>query len=208
MRFTLLRAAVLAAVFTASSSLAQDKGSTSSGMHSGMQHGQMGHAMQSSPNAAKAPFDLQFIDTMTMHHQSAVEMARLVEKRSAHDELKKMASKIIDDQQNEIQRMKEWKEKWYPDKGDALNMEMPGMKESMKDMPMEKLEASQGQRFDAMFIDMMTRHHQGAVRMAQDALKKAQHKEVKDFAKTIIEEQKKEIAQMSRWKKDWKLGAK
>lgn len=164
--------------------------------------------MQSSPNAAKAPFDLQFIDTMTMHHQSAVEMARLVEKRSAHDELKKMASKIIDDQQNEIQRMKEWKEKWYPDKGDALNMEMPGMKESMKDMPMEKLEASQGQRFDAIFIDMMTRHHQGAVQMAQDALKKAQHKEVKDLATTVIEEQKKEITQMSRWKKDWKLGAK
>jgi uncharacterized protein (DUF305 family) len=73
---------------------------------------------------------------------------------------------------------------------------------------MEKMEASSGDQFDAMFLDMMSKHHQGAVKMAQEAQKKAQHKEIKDLAKKVVDEQKKEIAQMSKWKKEWKLASK
>ncbi|HKX83547.1 MAG TPA: hypothetical protein VJL58_04940, partial [Pyrinomonadaceae bacterium] len=36
--------------------------------HSKMDHSKMGHSMTSSPNAATAPYDLQFIDTMIAHH--------------------------------------------------------------------------------------------------------------------------------------------
>jgi uncharacterized protein (DUF305 family) len=56
-----------------------------------------------------------------------------------------------------------------------------------------------------MFLDMMTRHHQGAVKMAQAALKKAKHPELQTLAKNVIEAQKKEIAQIAKWKKEWKL---
>jgi uncharacterized protein (DUF305 family) len=36
--------------------------------HKGMDHGAMNHSdMQSSPNAASAPYDLQFLDTMIAH---------------------------------------------------------------------------------------------------------------------------------------------
>jgi uncharacterized protein (DUF305 family) len=205
-----MKAAALVLAFTVSASIslqaavAQDKGSMAGGAHSGMGHSMM----QSSPNAAKAPFDLQFIDTMVMHHQGAVDMAQLAPERAGHVELKQLAKKMIDDQQNEIKQMQGWKQQWYPNKGDAVNMKMPGMMDSMKGMRMDKLEGAKGDAFDAMFIDMMTRHHQGAVKMAQVALNKAEHPELKDLAKKVIEEQKKEIAQMSSWKKEWKLGAK
>jgi len=33
--------------------------------------------MKSSPNAANAPYDLQFLDTMIAHHQGAVDMAKI-----------------------------------------------------------------------------------------------------------------------------------
>ena len=33
--------------------------------------------MKSDPNAARAPFDLQFIDTMSDHHRGAIEMAEM-----------------------------------------------------------------------------------------------------------------------------------
>jgi uncharacterized protein (DUF305 family) len=33
-------------------------------------------AMVSSPGAAEAPYDLQFIDTMIAHHQGAIDMAK------------------------------------------------------------------------------------------------------------------------------------
>lgn len=179
------------------SAFAQDKNAGHGSAHAG-------HAMQSSPSAAKAPFDLQFIDTMTVHHQGALDMAKLVEDRSERQELKQLAKKMIDDQQSEIKQMQAWKQQWYPDKGDAVNMKMPGMMESMKDMRMDKLEAAKGNAFDAMFIEMMTKHHQGAVKMAQLAGKKAEHAEVKELAKNVISAQNKEIAQMSKWKKEWK----
>lgn len=182
--------------------------SHSAGHGPGQTHG-MGHgSMQSSTNAAKSEFDHQFIDTMAIHHQSAIEMAQLVEKRSGRDELKQMAKQVIDDQQKEIRQLQDWKQQWYAGKGDAVNMKLPGMAESMKDMPMDKLAAANGKAFDAMFIDMMMRHHRGALAMARDAVGKLKHEEVKAFARKVIDAQKKEIDQMAAWKKEWKLAAK
>lgn len=179
--------------------LAQDAKS-----HAGM-HGQ--HPMTSSPNAAKAPYDHQFLDTMSAHHQGAMHMAHLVEERSAHDELKQMAKKMIGDQEKDIQQLQDWKKQWYGGKGDAVNMKMPGM-ESMKGMSMDKLAASKGEQFDAMFLDMMPKHHVGGIKMAKDALKKAKHQEIKEFSHKTIDTQNKEIAQMEKWKKEWKLAGK
>ncbi|MEC4721637.1 DUF305 domain-containing protein [Noviherbaspirillum sp. CPCC 100848] len=184
----------------ASHSGAHDQGQ---GQMHGMQHG----SMKSSPEAAKAEFDHQFIDTMAIHHQSAVEMAQLVEKRSGRAELKQMAKKVIDDQQTEIKQLREWKQQWYAGRGDAVNMKMPGMAESMKNMSMDKLSAANGKAFDAMFIDMMTRHHRGAVKMAQDAMGKLKHDELKNLARNVIDTQKQEIDQMAAWKKEWKLAS-
>ena len=50
--------------------------------------------------------------------------------------------------------------------------------------------------------------HQGAITMAQEASKKAKHKEIKKISDEIVREQKKEIAQMQKWKKAWKLAQK
>lgn len=212
MRLTAIAITGLAVLSLSAPSVAQNKESNhSASQHGQSSHSEMGHAsmkMESSPNAAKAPFDLQFIDTMVMHHRTATEMSGLVESRSARDELKKMAKEMIADQQGEIQRLEEWKQQWYAGKDAAVNMKMPGMAESMKDMPMEKLKAAKDDEFDAMFIDMMTRHHGGAVKMAQAAQGKAEHPEIKKLAQEVIREQQKEIAQMASWKKEWKLSRK
>jgi len=213
MRSTVLIAATAITFIFLPPAISQHKAGQPSdmhGTHSSQEmtgHGSM-HSMQSSPGAAKAAFDHQFLDTMVVHHQSAIEMAQLVEERSAHKELKQMAQKMIDDQRREIQQMEEWKQKWYADKGDAVNMSMPGMAESMKDMSMDALRSATGETFDAMFIDMMGRHHDGAIKMAQDAVSKATHPEIMKLANDIIREQKREVSQMAKWKKDWQLADK
>ena len=61
--------------------------------------GMMNHSdMNSSPNAASQPYDLQFIGTMSAHHKSAIDMAEMAIKKSNNAELKTFAQKIIDDQ--------------------------------------------------------------------------------------------------------------
>lgn len=165
--------------------------------------GAMDHSqMKSSPNAAAQPFDLQFLDTMAMHHEGAVEMAKMVENRTQNAELKKFAAQIIADQNKEIEQMKSWREKWYAGKPAALNMEMPGMAGSMR-MDMEKLAAAKDKNFDLMFLEMMIPHHEGAVSMAKDALGKAEHQEIKTLADQIIKAQNDEIKLMEKWKTDW-----
>ena len=57
--------------------------------------------------------------------------------------------------------------------------------------------------YDLRFIDAMMMHHQGAVIMAQEALKKSQRPEIKQLANNIIAAQKKEIAQMKQWRTAW-----
>ena len=164
--------------------------------------------MKSSPGAAKAPFDLQFLDTMSAHHQSAVEMAQLAGERAGHDALKKMAKKMIADQQAEIKQMQDWKKQWYADKGDAVNLRLPGMAASMKDMPMDKLEAASGTAFETLFLQMMRRHHQGAIQMARAAVARASHPELKQMAGRMIEAQGQEATRMAQWEKEWKTAAK
>lgn len=65
-----LAIAALTAVLFSSPAISQDKAGAHSGMHASQSsEGKMNHAvMESSPNAAKAPFDLQFLDTMSAHH--------------------------------------------------------------------------------------------------------------------------------------------
>src|SRR5438128_420116 len=118
--------------------------------HSQMNHGAMNHnsmntnapnmtqapmdhsEMQTSPDAKNAPYDLQFLDTMIAHHQGAVVMAKPALEKAQHDELKNLALSIITSQEKEIAQMREWRDKWFAGKPVAVNMEMPGMNDSMK----------------------------------------------------------------------------
>lgn len=57
-------------------------------------------------------FDKTFMESMTIHHQGAIEMAKRAKEIATHDELKKMADEIISTQSNEIKMMKEWQMMW------------------------------------------------------------------------------------------------
>jgi uncharacterized protein (DUF305 family) len=65
------------------------------------------------------------------------------------------------------------------------------------------LEGKTGDVFDKAFIEEMIVHHEGAVLMAEQALKNAKHSEIKDMAQVIIDAQTGEIATMREWLKSW-----
>jgi uncharacterized protein (DUF305 family) len=191
-------AALVGALFSmtiSGSALAQHQG----------QHGSHGsapaHSVSASASAETASFDQQFLDTMMVHHQGAIDMAELVATRSSHKGLLRLAHAILADQRSEIDRMTRWKQAWYPGKASAVNMALPGMHGSMAGMSMDKLRAAKGPAFDLLFIDMMVPHHAGAVDMAKDARQRATHPELKAFAASIIQAQTREMQAMENWKK-------
>lgn len=57
--------------------------------------------------------------------------------------------------------------------------------------------------YDAIFIDSMIVHHQGAIEMAQQALEQAEQPEIKALAEAIIRGQQAEIDQMQSWRAAW-----
>jgi uncharacterized protein (DUF305 family) len=57
--------------------------------------------------------------------------------------------------------------------------------------------------YDALFIDSMIMHHQGAIEMANQALKEATKPEVKALAEAVISAQEAEITQMQQWRQSW-----
>ena len=211
MNISKIAGAVLAVVALSANAMPQHQGGSHGATpHGGTSHGMAGHDMskmqsmhKSSLNAAKAPHELQFLDTMAMHHKMAMHMAGLVESNSSNQALKDMAKKMIADQEKEIAQLKTWKEQWYVGKPEAVNMKMVGMAASMKGMSHEKLMSAKGEAFDRIYIDMMTQHHEGAVKMAQAASPKLKHAEAKEFAKMVVDKQTKEIAQMAEMKKSW-----
>ncbi|MDZ4159516.1 MAG: DUF305 domain-containing protein, partial [Anaerolineaceae bacterium] len=57
--------------------------------------------------------------------------------------------------------------------------------------------------FDLAFIDSMILHHQLAIDAALMVQDTAIHPEIRAMAKSIIEEQQREIVQLTAWRKAW-----
>ena len=67
-------------------------------------------------------FDRAFIAEMIVHHQGAIDMAKLAENRAKHDEVKTLSQEIIAAQEAEIAEMKRWQTEWEYSTGDAMEM--------------------------------------------------------------------------------------
>jgi len=72
-------------------------------------------------------FDRTFVSEMIMHHQGAIDMAKLAQQNAKHDDVKTLAGNIITAQTTEINQMKAWQSQWgyissSSQSGDMMNM--------------------------------------------------------------------------------------
>jgi uncharacterized protein (DUF305 family) len=72
-----------------------------------------------------------------------------------------------------------------------------GSKGMAKQMVMEN-----GKYSDRAFIDAMVPHHQGAIAMAEVALKNSEHEEIKELSRNIVSTQQSEIEELKSIKKE------
>jgi uncharacterized protein (DUF305 family) len=105
----------------------------------------------------------------------------------------------------EVSKMQGWLQAWGKPSSGMGEMDhgaspMPGM---MGQAEMDELMGLKGTRFDLAFVDMMTRHHQGAIEMATTELGAGSLGEVKRLAQQITKAQQREIQQMATWKQAW-----
>lgn len=154
--------------------------------------------------------DVTFLEGMVPHHSQAVEMARIVPDRTDRPELNALAEQITTSQNEEIDTMRQLLtdagERPAPtgmDGMDGMDQGGGGMAGMMDDSEMQSLMTAEGEEFDLMFIDMMIRHHEGAIESSQDVLADGQSPQVADLAEDIVAEQESEIEQMREWESQW-----
>lgn len=57
-------------------------------------------------------FDKTFLAEMIVHHEGAVEMARMAQGQAKHQQVKQLANDIIAAQQRELDEMRQWQKDW------------------------------------------------------------------------------------------------
>ena len=136
--------------------------------------------------------DLRFIDMMAKHHEDGLKMAKMASEKGSSKEVKEMGKKIAKDQTKETEQLKIWRDRWYPS-AQQVQAETPKM-------DMSELEKSKGHDFDMAFLAMMSKHHEGGIKMANETSGQLKHDELKAFAKKTAQNQKNEIMKMEKWR--------
>ena len=146
--------------------------------------------------------DVNFMQGMVSHHAQALEMTALVAGRSGRDAMRRLAQRIELSQKDEIAMMQEW----LRSRGQAVTAmdahhapgwePMPGM---LTGEEMDRLAAAQAVAFDRLFLELMIKHHRGALTMVENLLDQrgaAQDSQLFAFTSDVTSDQSAEIDRM------------
>jgi uncharacterized protein (DUF305 family) len=143
--------------------------------------------------------DVQFMQGMIAHHAQAIRMSVLAATRSGDARLIRFAQKIDQSQTSEIQLMGDWladRQQVVPDSTTWAQTTMPGMLTATE---LAELATLTGKAFDRRFLELMIRHHEGAIAMVADLFatpRAGQDVDVNVFANEVEQVQSAEIALM------------
>jgi uncharacterized protein (DUF305 family) len=160
--------------------------------------------------------DVGFAQDMRMHHLQAVTMAGIERDRTADQALQGIAFDIESTQLSQASEMSGWLTVWQqpslpaPGAGHMAWMSeggthshsngeggkttgavqrMPGMASTEE---INKLRKASGEQLDVMFLQLMLRHHEGGLEMAQYAEQHASQGYVRNLAAKIVQSQQAE----------------
>ncbi len=133
-----------------------------------------------SEHRAYTAADVRFVQRMIAHHEQALAMTALVPTRTGRSDIRLLAERIEISQRSEIALMRNWLRRRgeavpdpaahdaphdAPPGAAADSARMPGMLTSLE---MERLAAAEGAEFERLFLELMIRHHEGALTMVAD----------------------------------------
>lgn len=148
--------------------------------------------------------DVGFARDMGIHHGQGVELAELVRDRTDDETIRRLAPDIALTQQSQIGQMRGWLDTWGRPPtsveppmqwmGHPAGQPMPGL---ATDEEIEALTAATGVEAETLFLELMIRHHQGGLHMAEAAAADASEPFVRALATGMIESQTAEIERMT-----------
>ena len=145
-----------------------------------------------------------FLRDMLTHHSQAVDMAMAIRDRTQDENLRLLATDIALTQSTDMGVMQGYLNIWglgqtgedkpmawmgYPVDGPMPGMATPEQVASLDTLPVAEAEV--------LFLQMMIRHHQGGVEMAEGLLQRSDQPDVTQMAERIVSAQSADIATMN-----------
>lgn len=141
--------------------------------------------------------DQAYIRHMTTHHEQGIELAQFAADHARDPHLRTLAMLMVASQTGEIRIFENWWLSWFdteiPDCTADERAAMPGF---LTPTEMRLVKLVPPDQFDAMFVEMMSRHHRGAVTMANQMWHSRGDPRLRVMAHAIRHEQQGEIALM------------
>ena len=144
-------------------------------------------------NATGNPVDRAFVAQMIPHHEDAVQMAQIAQRRGSSAFVKRLADDIVRTQTAEIATLQTAHQRLKAAGVTEGSLDVPEHKMGMDDEPASLKTAKP---FDPAFLKMMIPHHEGAIVMANAELAKGKDPQLKRLAQKIITAQQREITEM------------
>jgi uncharacterized protein (DUF305 family) len=133
--------------------------------------------------------DQTWMRHMKTHHEQGIELASIAAQRANDPHLRALARLMVASQRGENRIFESWWQHWFDEPmaicSAAERAQMPG-----------QLGAAPAASFDALFVELMSIHHAGAVAMADRELKSRGDPRLRVMAHAIRHEQQGEIALM------------
>ena len=157
----------------------------------------LGRSSTSTPLEGSA--DVIFARDMIAHHTQAVDMALRVRDRSSDPELRLLAFDMLSGQENQRGQMMAWLDVWnVSQNGDTAPMNGNGSMMGMaSQQDVNSISSLAVKEAEIKFLQLMIRHHQGGIFMAEDVLSRASSPQVKRLARAVINGQQGDIAAMT-----------
>lgn len=142
--------------------------------------------------------EVRFVREMTGHHAQAVDMATRIRERSRERTLRSVALDITLSQQEQIGQMRGWLTLWgLPWGGVGMTAEHARMMGMATPEELQRLDTLPVNEAEKLFLQLMIRHHQGALSMVEPVLKAKVRPEVRRLARQISGSQAGEIRLMT-----------
>jgi len=143
--------------------------------------------------------DIDFPKMMIMHHQGAINMGNVQVNEGKNDSLKRISQKMITAQQMEIQELTAIVA------GETANNSVPAFTMEQMDHMMKMDQIADVQfitgDLDNDFATLMIQHHNSAIENSEAYLMYGTNEALKAMAVKMIDDQKKEIKELSDWLK-------
>jgi uncharacterized protein (DUF305 family) len=145
------------------------------------------------PTAAGNPVDRAFAAQMIDHHRSAVQMAKIAQRRGTSAFVQQLAADIVRSQSEQIATLRAADRRL---RRAGVKKGSLGVPQHMMGMNADMSMLTRTRALDRAFLHMMIPHHAGAVVMADAELRKGKDLALTRLAQTIITAQEREIRQM------------